>query len=129
MQTGRPVQVGGTQQPQIIDPFPQRRNSQDDGGQPVEQVFPQSLLLQQLERFLVAGGNHPDVDFPFPGFPDPAEDPFLKHTKQFGLHGQRHGVQLIQEQGASVGGFQKTFVIGGSLQPGGFVLRHGPVLL
>jgi hypothetical protein len=55
----------------------------------------------------VGGGDQPDVDPAGPGRADPADLPFLQHPEQSRLGLERQFADLVEEQGASVGGLHQ----------------------
>ena len=100
---------------QIFQVLPEGGQLDHHRGQPVEQVPAEGVLRNGLERVLVAGGDDPHVQLQILVPAHPAEGVLLDDAKNFGLHGQAHGVQLVQEQSAAAG----------LLQIAGFVLAAG----
>ena len=58
----------------------------------------------------ISGGNNADVDGPAFGGADGLDLPFLQRAEKLGLHLQRHFADLIQQQGAAIGGFHQPLL-------------------
>ena len=96
---------------QIPDPLPQGWDLHDHRRHPVKQVLSHPPLVDHGEGVLVGGGDQTNVHGDAGRAPHPLEGPFLEDPEQLGLHGQTHGVDLVQEQGPMVGRFDQPLPV------------------
>ena len=91
----------------VIPPLSQRRDGDRYDIESEEQIFPEYILLDQGPNVFIARSKNPDVDLL--GFPrtDHAHLLVLEHTQELDLHGRAHFVDLVQKDGAPVGGLEE----------------------
>ena len=100
------------QERNVLLALPERRQGDRHHPKPVEQIAPQDPALDRLLRIPVGRGDEPDIDLGVGRLgPDPADHAVLDHPEQLGLEGERHFGQLVQKQGAPVGGFQEPGLV------------------
>ena len=116
---GGGVQAVADQLLQVLHVVPEGGQLDHHRGQPVEQVPAEGVFRNGLEGVLVARGDHPHIQPQVLTAPHPAEGLLLEDPQNFGLHGQAHGVQLVQKEGAP----------GGLLQIARLVLTAGEAAL
>ncbi|MBS1272274.1 MAG: hypothetical protein MAGBODY4_01414 [Candidatus Marinimicrobia bacterium] len=89
--------------------FPKRRHFDLQHVQPVEQVFPESLVFDQRLQPAIRGSNNPNVHGMYFLSTDLVNLPFLQYPEQFRLCLQRELRDLIQENCAAVSMFKQPF--------------------
>ena len=100
------------QQRDIFPPLAQRRQGNGQHVQPVVQILPETSCLHFVLQFAVGRADQPHVDLANPVLADPADLPFLQDPQQFHLGGRRGLANLVQEQGAFVGGLEQSLPVG-----------------
>ncbi len=96
----------------VFLPFAKRRQGDRHDPKPVEEIAPENAALHRLLRIPVGGGDEPHVDLRIGRLrTDPPHHAVLDHPKQLGLQGERHLGQLVQEEGAAVGGLQQAGLV------------------
>ncbi len=104
----RPFQKVFRQHRDIVAARPQRRRQlQPQGAQAVKQIGAKIALLNRLLQAGVGGADDAKVDLYRLLPTDPGDGFFFQRAQQPGLQVQRHFADLIQKQGAAVGGFQQ----------------------
>ena len=91
----------------IVAARPQWRQLQPQGAQAVKQIGAKIALLNRLLQAGVGGADDAKVDLYRLLPADPGDGFFFQRPQQPGLQVQRHFADLIQKQGAAVGGFQQ----------------------
>src|SRR6476660_2522039 len=87
----------------IADPIAQRRHLNTDFVDPVEKIFPETAIGNQLRQILVRGADHPYVDLDRATATNPLDDLVLKKAKKLDLDRLRDVADFIEEQ-CTVGG-------------------------
>ncbi len=96
----------------IAAPVAQCRHRELDDIEPIIEVIAEIALLDLgLERF-VAGRQNTRVDARLFAAADRAHGLFLDDAQQLDLHRQRQVGDLVEKQGASVGGLKQAFLVG-----------------
>src|SRR5690606_26613827 len=101
--------IGGElpeQQFDVAPAFPQRRNINRYGAQPVVEVFAEFSFLDLLHQVDVGGGDNANVRLLHLGGSHLDEFTVLQHAEQTGLSAQRHFADFIQEHRSTVGDFE-----------------------
>ena len=83
-----------------------------DHVQPIEQVFPERTVFDRLGQLAVAGRNNPHIDADRFAGAERGDLALLDGAQKLDLQGERDLGDLIQEQGATVGGLEHPVVIG-----------------
>ncbi len=73
----------------VLGTLPQRRHAHFDDVDPVEEVFPEPALLDELSQVLVGRGKNSDVDRLLARLANRPYRLFLYNPQQFDLHVQR----------------------------------------
>ena len=100
----------------------QSRESDQIGGEPVVEVFAEFPFGDHRPRIAVRSGDHAHVDLPGAAGPYPDDLSDFENAQELGLHGQRQFTDLVEEDGAALGGFE---VAGSCLDRS----REGPLLV
>jgi hypothetical protein len=79
----------------------------DDIESPVE-VFAEAALIDLLFEIAVGGGDDAQVDFAFAVLADATNGSFLQNAQQFGLKGERHLADLIEEDRSTIGRLEEA---------------------
>ena len=95
------AQVLLDQHGQIVAPFAQRRQSDREDAEPVEQVGTELALAGPAFQVAVGGRDQPHVGPDRFAAADALEGLVLQHAQQLGLHRQRHVADLVEEQRAA----------------------------
>ena len=103
----RPLQKVFRQHRDIVAARPQWRQLQPQGAQAVEQIGAKAAPLNRLLQVVVGGADDAKVDRHRLLPADPGDGLLFQRAQQPGLQVQRHFADLIQKQGAAVGGFQQ----------------------
>ena len=98
---------------QVLLALAQRRDAKGKFVQPVEQVGPQPSRRHGRIQILVARRQHAHVNLDGLRAADAAKGLFLQGPEHFGLRGQRHVQNLVQEEGAAVGQFKPAGLAAG----------------
>ena len=96
----------------VVAPFAQRRQSQRDDVDAVEQVFAEPPLGDHLGEVAVGGGDDPDVGVDFVGAAEPAELALLQHAQQLHLDHRTHLPDLVEEDGPLLRHFDQPLLVG-----------------
>ncbi|MCW0463548.1 hypothetical protein NB705_000621 [Xanthomonas sacchari] len=84
----------------------QRRQRQFHRVEPVVQVLAEAAVADHRGQVGIGGADHPHLDLPLAVGAEPFEPAGLQHPQQLHLPGQRQVADLVQEQGAAVGGLE-----------------------
>ena len=95
----------------VLRPFAQGRHPQFDHVHPVEQVFAEFAFGNQLGEVLVRCRENPHVDAHLLLFADRAYGLLLNDAQQLDLHVQRQVGNLIEKQGAALGGLNQSLLV------------------
>jgi hypothetical protein len=89
----------------VLASLAQWRQGNHEDGQPVVEVLAKSPRAYGLLKVAVRGRDDQDVDCPGPRSSQRPDFTRLDHRQQLRLEALRQQPDLVQEQGASVGGF------------------------
>ena len=87
----------------VFAPLAQRRQTQTDDVQAVEQVLAEHAFFHTLFQVLVCGRNHAYIGFDRAVAAHPVKMPVGQHPQQTGLQIKRHVTNFVQEQRAAIG--------------------------
>ena len=110
------------QQRDVLFPFVQGRNTEHDHAEPVIKVFTEITLLNLFLQVFVGGGYHAHIHRNLLIAAYRREFTFLQHPQYFGLGGQRHITNLVQENGAAIGLLEFSFVVPDGRCKGAFLM-------
>ena len=82
----------------------QRRNAQPDDVEPVVQVLAETAARVASPRSRLAAATTRSSTVPRRRAAEPHHLALLQHPQHLGLDGERHGVDLVEEQRAAAGG-------------------------
>ena len=99
------------QQRNVGQTRPKRRNFQLDDIEPVIEVFTELSALHQPFQGLIGGGNNAYVNLSLTRLAQASDGALLEHAQQTGLMLQRHRGDLVQEEGAPVGGLDEARLV------------------
>ncbi|MNZ79670.1 hypothetical protein D3C78_982800 [compost metagenome] len=94
------------QQGNVLAPFTQRRQAQFGDIQAIGQVFAKTSGAGFFEQVGLGRGDDAQIDADALVGTQAFEFLFLQHAQQFGLLGQRHALDFIEEHRAAIGVFQ-----------------------
>ena len=100
------AQIMVEQDRNVLAPFAQRRQLDLDRVEPEQQVLAEALLVGERVGRYVGGGDHPHVDRNRLVRPDRHHLALLERGQQLGLEVKRQIADLVEEQGAVVGGLE-----------------------
>ena len=84
----------------------ERRHTNVDAAQPIEQIGPEQSLLHQRRKTAIGRRDDPDVDA-VAGIPADALDrQILDRAKQLGLRGRREVRDFVEKERAALGRFE-----------------------
>ncbi len=83
-----------------------QRNGHD--VEAVVKVFAEIAGVDRRFEIAVGGGDDAHINLDRPAAADALEFTFLQHAQHLGLEGRRDLADLVEEQGAAVGGFEAT---------------------
>ena len=86
------------QQRQVLDPLAERRQVDRDDVEPVVQVLAEPAGGDGLAEVLVGRGEDPAVGLDHLAAADPLERPVLEDAEELGLHPQRQGADLVEQE-------------------------------
>ena len=96
----------------VFQALAQRRQLDRHHAQAVEQVAPQDARIDRFLRVAVGGGDEPHVHHGVLLLgAHPPHHAILDDAQQLGLEGLRHLGELVQEEGAAVGGFEQAGLV------------------
>ena len=95
----------------LVPPLGQGRHADHKVTEAVSQVAPELALRNQVVQLHVGGGDETDVDLPVPDFTE-ASDLAVEYLEQDLLHLGRGEAELVEEEGAMVGRFDKAHAVG-----------------
>jgi hypothetical protein len=101
-------QQGIHQQRDVLPPLAQGRHMQGQHAQAVIQVGPECPVAHHGGKIPMRGREDADIHLAGLVLAQPLDFPFLQHAQQFHLDIQRHLADLVQQQGAAVGGLETT---------------------
>jgi len=87
------------QQEDVVFALPQRRQEDGEDVDPVEEIEPEGLVLDQRFQVPVRGGDHADVRGQGLVAADPLALAFLQDPQEFDLDGGREVADLVEEEG------------------------------
>src|ERR1700730_1896180 len=96
----------------VFGVFAQRRNGDGNNVEAVKQVGAKGLLARGLLQISIGRGQEPDVDFNRAGASHAHEFSFLQNAQQLGLENGRKLADVVEENGAAFGNFEKSFFLG-----------------
>src|SRR5688572_16387624 len=105
------AQKAGDEQRNIIRSLAQRGQLNGDDIQAVVKVLAESAVLDLLFERFVGGSQDAHVDMNGRVLADAADFPILEHAQEAALEQRRHGADLIEEDGAAIGLFEKAFLV------------------
>ena len=97
------------QEQNVGAPLPQRRDVDGEDVQPVIQVLPELLRLDELFQVPVGGGNHAHIRRNGERAAHALELALLQDPEELDLHGPRQVSNLVQEKGAALGKLEPAF--------------------
>src|SRR5438132_5018673 len=97
------IEEGVDELGEIVEALTQRRQSELDSMQAIEQVRPESTPLDELTEGLVRRGDDPHVDVDRPVAAYALDPTFFDRAQNLRLHAEGHIADLVQEQGAATG--------------------------
>ena len=95
----------------VILSFPQRRNMDVQGIEPVHQVQPEFFLLDPVEQVVVGGRYDTEVCLDNARVTNPGNDLFFRGSKNLGLKRKWHIRNFIQKQRSVVAHFKESHFI------------------
>ena len=102
----------------VLAPIAQGRKNDGNDVDPIVEIQPEQALLDETMQITIGSGDEPYIDASRgPGAHGP-DFTLLKHSKQFGLHGERHVTQLIQKQRSPMGQLENPFSVSLSSREG-----------
>jgi len=93
----------------VTGAFGQWRQGQLDGIEAVEQIFAELAVADHRRQVGIGRTDHADFDLALAVGAQPLETSGLEHAQQFHLPAGGKVADLVQEQGAAVGGFKFAF--------------------
>jgi len=99
------------QQGDVLGAFPQRRHGQGQHIEAIVQVLAKALGAEAGLQVLVGRGDDPDIDGLRVAGADRADLAALQAAQQFGLDGGADVADLIEMDGAAVGGGEQAPVV------------------
>src|SRR5436190_2183210 len=108
---GEALQEVVDQQGDVLPAVAQRRHVDRDDVEPVIEVLPEPLLLDQLLERPVGRRNDADVDLDVLGAAHPAERPLLERAQELRLERRRHVADLVEEYGPVVGQLEEALLL------------------
>jgi putative ABC transport system ATP-binding protein len=99
-------QQGIHQQRDVLPPLAQGRHMQGQHAQAVIQVGPECPVAHHGGKIPMRGREDADIHLAGLVLAQPLDFPFLQHAQQFHLDIQRHLADLVQQQGAAMGGLE-----------------------
>ncbi len=105
---GRRPQEGPCQERDVFDPLAKRRHVNVKHAEPVEEIFAEFALRNQVAQCPVRGGQHAKIGATGPRVAHGRHFVLLDGPQQFHLHGERHVADFVQEDGAAVGQLEQA---------------------
>ena len=93
--SGQPVDEGGGQDRDILQPFPKRREKDRKNIEAVVKILPEALLLHHGGKVPVCRRDEPDIGPQRGDSPDPPVDIRFEQTEKLGLKGKRDFSDLV----------------------------------
>ena len=94
------------QQHDVVAALAQRRQLERHDVEPEVQIFAKPLRPHEFGQLLVRGGQHADVGVNRSAAADADDCFFFQHAEQFGLAGEAHVADFVEEQRAAGGQFE-----------------------
>jgi hypothetical protein len=95
-------------QPDVVGTVAQGGQTKGDGGQPEKQIGSESTGLHLALQIAVGRGDEPDVHLLGAGVAKPRKLARLQDAKKMRLQIKREIANLIEKEGATMGGSDKT---------------------
>ena len=92
------------QERQVLEPLAQRRRADRDHVEAVVEVLAEAPGLDLLREVAIGGGDHAHVDLDGRRGAHRLDLAVLQHAQHLGLGARRHVADLVEEDGAAVGG-------------------------
>ena len=92
----------------VFDPLPQRRQSQEDRADAEVEIAPESILLDQPCQVPMGRRDQPDIHPTVLYISEAPEASFFEDLEQLGLHRKVHVSDLVEKQRAAVRDFQQS---------------------
>ena len=108
----------------VLHPLAQRGHLDGEYVEPVEEIFPETVLGDHLFQVLVRRGNDAHVRLLGLVATDALEGALLQHAQQLDLHGQRHVADFIEEQGAALGQLEAADAAGDRTSEGALLVAE-----
>src|SRR5581483_898566 len=109
---GIELQVVLREQGNIFLATAQRWKLKADNIQPIEKVFAEAAFFDRLLQINVRRCNDPDIDLDLLRSAEPHKTAVLQDAQDLGLHVDRHGADLVEEQRALVRDFEEALLGG-----------------
>ena len=100
------------QQRDVLVALAQRRQVDGDHVEPVEEVLAEGALLHGFGQVGVGGGDDAHVGLARLDAAERHELLLLDHPQQLGLRVERDVADLVEEDGAAVGGLEQPLLVG-----------------
>ncbi len=95
------------------------RGEFDDGALDAEvEVFAEGFVADGVEEIFVGGGEEADVDFDGVVGAEAGDFAVLQDAEEFGLHGEGHVADFVEEEGAAVGVFEAALAVAAGVGEG-----------
>jgi hypothetical protein len=92
----------------VLRPFPQRRQADREGVDPVVEVLPEASFSYQQVEWPVGGGDEAEIDLDRLVAAEPFDAVLLERAQQLGLGEQGEVADLVEKQRAAVGQLQPS---------------------
>src|ERR1700722_18429693 len=90
----------------------ERREIDADYIEAIEKVFAELAFAHELAQIDIGGGDDADIDLNLLDSAEMHESAVLQHAQDFALRVHGHGSDFVEEERASVGDFEQTFLGG-----------------
>ena len=97
---------------QVLDPPSKRGNLDRHHGETKVQIATKGAIFDPRLEILIGRCDHPGVDLAGRVLSDALDLTLLENSKKLGLERQRHVPDLVEKEGAAVGGLELALVVG-----------------
>ena len=87
----------------VVGPLSQRRHSQSDDVDPVEEILTKSAGCHERDEIPVGRSNEPHIHLVRSFAAHGSELPVLQNAQQLRLHGERHLTDFVEKQRSPIG--------------------------
>src|SRR6185503_3671303 len=112
------------QERDVLTAVAERRDVDRDDVQPVVQVFPELLLLDQLLEGPIGRRDDADVDLDILRAADAAEGPLLERAEELRLERRGHVADLVQEHRPVVRELEQALLLGLGVGEGALLMAE-----